>query len=368
MKRINKTVVVKVGTSSITNEEGAISRDSVAKICAEVAALKSSGNKVVIVTSGAIAAGLPFLGLAGKNRPRDSSTLQAISAIGQGSLIGTYREELANHGLLAGQVLLAPLDFFVRSQYLHARNTLTTLLNLDVVPVVNENDAIADDEIRFGDNDRIAALVAHLVEADLLVLLTDTSGLFTADPSMHLDASLIEEIIEVDQEMEKFAGGTSSNIGSGGMASKLAAAKIASWSGVRTVIADASRENILHDACNEKSGIGTVVHARNERLAARKLWIAFAVGSSGQIMDDNGARKALEGRASLLPSGVLEIFGDFDIGDAVEVIDEKSKIFAKGIVRHSSESVKSNVGMNTAQLPEGTSHEVIHTDDLVILP
>ena len=321
---MNKTVVVKVGTSSITNEDGEISQESVAKICHEVAELKRSENNVVIVPSGAIAAGLPFLGLTGGNRPQDSSTLQAISAIGQGSLIGIYREELANHELLAGQVLLAPLDFFVRSQYLHARNTLTKLIDLGVIPIVNENDAIADDEIRFGDNDRIAALVAHLVEADLLVLLTDTLGLFTADPRMDSEASLIEEIIEIDQEMERYAGGTSSDRGSGGMASKLAAAKIASWSGVRTVIADASRVEILKDACEEVNGIGTVVHPRDVRLNARKLWIAFAVGSAGQIMVDNGARQALEGRASLLPTGVLKSIGDFEVGDAVDVIDENS--------------------------------------------
>ena len=333
-----------------------------------MAELKSSGNDVVIVTSGAIAAGLPFLGLMGGNRPHDPSTLQAISAIGQGSLIGIYREELASHQLLAGQVLLAPLDFFVRSQYLHARNTLIKLIDLGVIPVVNENDAIADDEIRFGDNDRIAALVAHLVEADLLVLLTDTSGLFTADPRMDSEASLIEEIIEIDQEMERYAGGTTSDRGSGGMASKLAAAKIASWSGVRTVIADASRSEILKDACNEVHGIGTVVHPRDIRLNARKLWIAFAVGSAGQIMVDNGARKALEGRASLLPTGVVRGIGDFEVGDAVEVIDENSKIFAKGIVRQDSENVTANAGLKTSQLPEGVSHEVIHTDDLVILP
>jgi len=365
---MSKTVVVKVGTSSITNEDGEISQESVAKICSEVAELKSSGNDVVIVTSGAIAAGLPFLGLTGGNRPQDPSTLQAISAIGQGSLIGTYREELSKHGLLAGQVLLAPLDFFVRSQYLHARNTLTKLIDLGVIPVVNENDAIADDEIRFGDNDRIAALVAHLVEADLLVLLTDTSGLFTSDPRMDSEASLIEEIIEIDQEMEIYAGGSSSDRGSGGMASKLAAAKIASWSGVRTVIADASRAEILKDACNEVNGIGTVVHPRDTHLNARKLWIAFAVGSAGQIMVDNGARKALEGRASLLPTGVVKSIGDFEIGDAVEITDEKAKIFAKGIVRQNSEDVMSNAGLNTSELPEGVSHEVIHTDDLVILP
>ena len=197
-----------------------------AKLCDEVAAVRATGRPVVVVTSGAIAAGLPSLELGGNRRPRDAVTLQAVSAVGQGSLIGTYREELGRHGLLAGQVLLAPLDFFVRAQYLHARGTLARLLELGVVPVVNENDAIADDEIRFGDNDRIAALVAHLVEAEALILLTDTPGLLTADPRRNPDASLIEEILEIDQEMEQLAGGTGTDRGSGGMASKLAAAKI----------------------------------------------------------------------------------------------------------------------------------------------
>ena len=200
------TAVVKVGTSSITDEEGVIDSSLVAKLCDEVAELRRQGHWVVVVTSGAIAAGLPDLGLGGERRPRDAVTLQAVSAVGQGNLIGTYQRELARHDLVVGQVLLAPLDFFVRAQYLHARGTLTRLLELGVVPVVNENDAIADDEIRFGDNDRIAALVAHLVEADVLVLLTDTPGLLTADPRLDADASLIEEIIEIDKELEGLAG------------------------------------------------------------------------------------------------------------------------------------------------------------------
>ena len=367
-KKVN-TIVVKVGTSSITNKEGEIDKKSVSKLCEEVADLRAVGNKVVIVTSGAIAAGLPFLGLSGSKRPQDSSTLQAISAVGQGSLIGIYREELSNFDLVAGQVLLAPLDFFVRSQYLHARNTLTRLIDLDVIPVINENDAIADDEIRFGDNDRIAALVAHLVEADLLVLLTDTPGLFTADPRIDSNASLIEEIIEIDQELEKFAGISASEFGSGGMASKLAAAKIASWSGVKTVIADASRSKVLRDSCDGVSGIGTVVHARKSRLGAKKLWIAFAVGSSGQVHVDKGARRAVEkNHASLLPSGVIKVTGKFDQGDAVEIVDQEGSIFAKGIVRLDSTSISLHAGLNTSTLPDGISHEVVHADDLVVLP
>src|SRR5947209_12614028 len=208
------------------------------KLCAEVATLRGRHHRVVVVTSGAIAAGLPALGLSG-TRPADLATLQAISAVGQSHLMRVYDDTLARHGLVGGQVLLAPLDFVHRSQYLHARGTLKRLLDLGVVPVVNENDAIADDEIRFGDNDRLAALVAHLVSADVMVLLTDTPGLLTADPQAHEGASLIEEIVEVDHQLERVAGAAGDR-GSGGMASKLAAAKMAAWSGVRTVIASAS--------------------------------------------------------------------------------------------------------------------------------
>src|SRR5262245_26112978 len=224
-------VVAKVGTSSITRETGEIDEEAIGKFCREVVTLRQAGHRVVMVTSGAIAAGLPALGLAA-SRPRDAVTLQAASAVGQSRLMRVYDAALAAGGLIGGQVLLAPLDFMVRQQYLHARSTLTRLLELGVVPVVNENDAIADDEIRFGDNDRLAALVAHLVAADLLVLLTDQPGLLTGDPRLDDRASLIEEIVEVDHTLERVAGGVGADR-SGGMASKLAAAKIAAWSGVR---------------------------------------------------------------------------------------------------------------------------------------
>src|SRR5688500_14056240 len=202
-----------------------------------------------------------------------------------------YESALATHDLVAGQVLLAPLDFTIRQQYLHARSTITRLLDLGVVPVVNENDAIADDEIRFGDNDRLAAPVAHLLAAALLVLLTDAPGLLTADPRLDSSASLIEEIVEVDHSLESLAGTSGSNRGSGGMASKLAAAKIAAWSGVRAVIAQASRAGVLEAAVGGEAGIGTIVHPKSRRLPARKLWIAFAVGSNGTIVVDEGARQ-----------------------------------------------------------------------------
>src|SRR5262245_47672957 len=273
---------MKVGSSSITDGDGHIEAAAMAKLAAELAEGRAAGHPVALVRSGAIASGLPVLGWVG-SRPSDMATLQAVAAVGQSRLMQFWGNHLGSHGLTAGQILLAPLDFVHRGQYLHARQTITRLLQLGVVPVVNENDAIADDEIRFGDNDRIAALVAHLVAADLLVLLTDTPGLLTADPRIDHEASLIEEILEVDHELERLAGGTGTERGSGGMASKLAAAKIAAWSGVRAVIAGADVPGVIVDAI-EGRPVGTAVRARPERLPSRKLWIAFALGASGRLV------------------------------------------------------------------------------------
>ena len=362
-------VVAKIGTSSLTDERGEIRADAIGKLCLEVAGIREAGHSVVIVTSGAIGAGLPALGLGGENRPRDAVTLQALSAVGQSRLMGVYGEQLAKHSLVAGQVLLAPLDFVERRQYLQARGTLNRLLELGVVPVVNENDAVADDEIRFGDNDRLAALVAHLVGADLLVLLTDTPGLLSADPRLDSNASLIEEIVEFDKEIESLAGGAGSVGGSGGMASKIAAAKIAAWSGVRTVIAAAHRPDVLSDAVAGVVGVGTIVMPHDRDLPARKLWIAFAVGSSGSITVDTGARRALEsGGVSLLTAGVIDVSGSFDADDAVELRDQDGEVFAKGLVRVGADVIRDAAGKHSSALPTGASPEIIHADDLVILP
>ena len=361
-------VVAKIGTSSITDTEGGIVRGAIDKLCAEAAQLRGAGHRVLLVTSGAIGAGLPLLGLGGDRRPRDSVTLQAVSAVGQSRLMQVYNESLAAHGLLAGQVLIAPLDFVDRRQYLQARGTLERLLELGVVPVVNENDAIADDEIRFGDNDRIAALVAHLVGADTLVLLTDAPGLLTADPRLDSSASLIEEIVEVDHELEQLAGGAGSARGSGGMSTKVAAAKIAAWSGVRTVIADAGRPDVLIDAVAGVPGVGTVVLPHDRDLPARKLWIAFAVGSQGTITVDAGARAALvAGGTSLLAAGVTGVVGEFDADDAVELSGPDGAVFAKGLTRLDAASFKEMAGRRSAELPEGTPAWVVHRDDLVVL-
>ncbi len=344
--------MVKLGSSSVTE-------DTVERLCGDIVSVRQAGHTVVVVTSGAIAAGWAALDR-GEQRPSDPAVLQAVSAVGQHRLMRLWQEGLDPHGVLAGQVLLAPLDFVHRTQYLHARGTLRHLVDLGVVPVVNENDAVADEEIRFGDNDRLAALVAHLVGAELLVLLTDAPGLLTGDPRRDTEASLIEEVVEIDHQLERRAGGPGSAVGSGGMASKLAAAKIATWSGVQTVIADAGRPGVLAAALAGEPGVGTAFRARERRLSARKLWIAFALGSAGSLTVDEGARVALIERGrSLLAAGVTAVAGGFRPDEAVEISGPDGQVFAKGLVRLHADRATEWMGRR--------SQVVVHRDDLVLV-
>jgi glutamate 5-kinase len=360
-------VVAKIGTSSLTDERGVIRRDAIAKLCDEVADLRRAGHEVLVVTSGAVAAGVAALGL--ERRPTDLPTLQALAAAGQSRLVESYNAELASHGLIGAQALLVPHDFVDRRQYLHIRQTLTRLVELGLVPIINENDAIASDEIRYGDNDRIAALVAHNVRADVLVLLTDMAGLYTTDPRVDPDARLVEMVTADDPLMSVRAGASGSGRGSGGMASKLTAARIASWSGVRVVIAQASRPGVLVAAVAGLAGVGTTFEPHDRQLPARKLWIAFAAEAAGAIVVDDGARRALtERNVSLLPAGVVSVVGDFDEGDTVEVRGPDGVTFARGMVFVAAAQLRAVAGRHTRDLPEGVVHEVIHRDDLVLLP
>lgn len=355
-----RIIVVKVGTSSLTKDgSAALERPAIEKLCRDIAAVRALGHRVVLVSSAAIAAGMSKLKLS--ERPRDFESLQALSAVGQIELMRVYDEVCSDLGFTCGQVLLAPPDFFDRSRYLRARSCIEQQFAYDVLPIINENDAVADDAIRFGDNDRIAALVAHLVHADLLVLLTDTPGLLTADPRVDSQASLIEEIAHIDREFESMAGGAASSMSQGGMASKLSAAKIASWSGVDTIIAAAHRPSVLVDAVTTASGVGTLVRARPERLSARKLWIAFALASQGRISVDDGARDALlRGGGSLLAVGITGADGDFVAGDAVEVVGADGEPFAKGLIGLDAAAMRDAIGAHSV--------EVIHRDDFVVLP
>ncbi len=361
-------VVAKIGSSSVTTRDGGVDDSAIAKFCAGVATLRAAGHTVVIVTSGAIAAGLTALGLGGEARPDDAVTLQALASVGQSRLMATYERALATHDLVAGQVLLTPLDFGVREQYLQARSTLGRLIELGVVPVVNENDATADDEIRFGDNDRLAALVAHLIGADTLVLLTDTAGLFTADPRLDAEATLIEAVSATDHDLDAQIGGAGTVRGSGGMASKLAAARIAAFSGVRAVIARASRPDVLVDAVAGVPGTGTTVTPGDVRLSARKLWIAFARPRRGTLTIDAGAVRALVGgNHSLLSAGVTEVAGAFGEGDAVEIVGPGGAVVAKGLSRLASTDARAAAGRRTIDLDGASTGVVVHRDDLVVL-
>lgn len=360
------TVIAKIGTSSLTDETGRISRSAIDRTVTQIASLRAVGHRVVLVTSAAVAAGVQALGL-GHRRPTDMLTLQALSAVGQSRLMREWDEAFAAHSLISGQVLLTPTDFFDRRQYLHARATINRMLDLGVVPVINENDTVANDEIRFGDNDRIAALVAHLVGADVLVLLTDTSGLYTANPTTDPSATLIEHIDEVTPELEAMAGSAGSARGSGGMESKLRAAKIASWSGVRAVIAGSKRDDALIGAVEGRSGIGTVVAPHDRRLSARKLWIAFAGDTDGKVTVDRGAETALLDRGvSLLAAGATSVEGDFGEGALVELCGPNGVTFARGMARLDAEVMRAVLGTRSG--PDGVPQILVHRDDLVLLP
>ena len=354
-------LVVKVGTSSIVDAEGHPDETRLAALCDGVAQARKEGIQVILVSSGAIAAGLQPLGLGA--RPADIPSLQAAAAVGQGRLLQRYSELLAERGLVCAQMLLTQHDFVHRQQYLNARNTLDRLLSLDAIPVVNENDTVATDEIRFGDNDRLAALVANLARAKLLALLTDTRGLHEKDPRKFPDASLLEEVERITPELERAAGGRGSEVSTGGMASKIAAAWVATFSGVGVVVASAEEATLARVI--EGDPVGTYFHPHPTRASARRLWIAFAQPPKGTIVVDEGAKAAMvTNNRSLLAVGVVDVQGDFEAGATVDVMETGADVFARGLVRYESKELIEARGKPTAEL---AGREVIHRDELVIL-
>lgn len=351
-----KRVVIKLGTSSLTSPDGDPDRKAIKQVTDQVAELMGQGVHCVIVTSGAIAAGVQALGLT--KRPTDMPGLQAAAAVGQRRIIDLYAEVLSGRGVTVGQILLTQDDMIQRRHYLNAKHTIDRLLELGCVPVVNENDTVATEEIRYGDNDRLAALVANLVGADLLIMLSDVEGVFTARPDVE-GAELMSSVDEITPALVKSASGKSS-LGSGGMASKLEAARMATFSGVAVVIASASRRNVVLDVC-DGAAVGTYFKPRQSKVAAKKLWIAWAQQSQGRLVVDEGAVLALtEGKRSLLAAGVRNVEGSFKAGDAVEVITANRVVVAKGLV-----------GFDSGLLAEiaGTkgNREVIHRDQLVLM-
>lgn len=358
-------IVVKVGSSSLTDSSGHIKHDVIRSVAAQLGNAHAASHEVLLVTSGAVASGIAGLGLSA--RPTDVLSLQALSAVGQPKLMAAYNTELASHGLVGAQVLLVPHDFVDRQQYLHARDTLNRLLELGCVPVINENDAIANNEIRYGDNDHLAALLAHMVSADMLVLLTDTAGLYTADPRTNPSATIVPVVAADDPLLSVTTTGAGTERGSGGMASKLAAARIASWSGVTAVIAAAASDNAVMAAI-DGTEIGTRFLPHDRNLSARKLWIAFASEVEGWVTVDSGARDALVTRGtSLLPAGITSVDGSFDAGATIEVLDVDGQLIARGMTAMSSSTAAASMGRHTRDLANEELREVIHRDDLVVL-
>jgi len=360
------TVVAKLGSSIVAVEDGALRTDVLDRVCSQVVGLHSGGENVVLVTSGAIARGMRVLTL--DRRPSAIDELQAASAVGQGSLFRAYEERLAIGDVRAAQVLLTASDLQLRTHYLNARQTLSRLLDWRVVPVVNENDTTATDEITFGDNDFLAAQMAIMLEARLLVLLTDQIGLYTRDPRRHPDA---EPVAEVRSESELAAyeiGEHTSPFGLGGMRSKVAAAGMAGASGITAVICDGTADGTLRAAA-EGEPTGTRFHPHPERASSFKLWLRYAKPSHGTIRVDDGAARVLrESGSSLLPVGITEVEGEFGAGDAVEIASDGETI-GKGIVNYSAGELREIKGLRTEKVRERLPHaseEAVHRDYFVL--
>ena len=361
-----KRIVVKVGSSSLTTAEGGIDTQRVNIIVDALAKHKNAGHEIVLVSSGAIAAGLSPLGLSA--RPKDLALQQAVASVGQGLLVHRYSESFGKHGITVGQVLLTAEDMSRRSHYRNAQRTFAKLLELGVIPIVNENDTVATDEIRVGDNDRLAGIVTHLINADALVLISDVEGLMTAPPG-DANSKLISEVKSFDDISDAQIGSALiSGVGTGGMRTKVQAAQIATAGGVPTIVTSAINLNSVFDG----KDVGTVFHPSKDKLSARALWLAHATDVRGSISIDQGALIAVtEKRASLLLAGIKNIKGEFEVGDAVEIVSESGKVLGRGLVNFDSTELPNLIGKNTTKLlqefGEGYDKEVIHRDDLVLI-
>jgi glutamate 5-kinase len=363
-----RRLVVKVGSGLIAKPGHGLDAARIAPLVADLAAVARDRVEVTLVSSGAIAAGTARLGL--KPRARTIPEKQAAAAVGQAALMWSYEQAFGTHGVRVAQVLLTQEDISDRARYLNARNTFLTLLGYRVLPIVNENDTVAVDEIKVGDNDNLAALVAHLVDADLLVLLSDIDGLYTGDPRHDPAARRIDRVTAITPEMQQVAG-AQGPLGTGGMVTKLQAAQKAMAAGIPMIIADGRQAGVLA-AIRRGEPVGTYFQPRTDRLTARKRWIAFAIPSQGVLEVDAGARRALVERGkSLLPSGVVRVEGSFAAGDAVRLRDPDGREFARGIVNCDAREVTLLRGAKTADIEQRLGYrildEVIHRDNLVIL-
>ena len=362
-------VVVKIGTSTLTYNNGKLNLFRIEKLVRELADLANQGKEIILVTSGAVGAGLDRLG--STERPKTIPEKQAVAAIGQGILMHMYEKLFAEYGQIVAQVLLTRENSVKHKLYINSRNTLLTLLKMSVIPVINENDAIAIDELKIGDNDTLSATVATIVDADLLIILSDIEGVFTANPQNDPTAQLIEEITDITPEIEELAGGAGSKLGTGGMYTKIQAAKIAVNAGVTMVIASGALEGVVRNILSGEN-IGTIFPAKEQHLQVRKSWLAFGAMIKGELVVDEGCEKALitEG-SSLLSVGIVEVKGTFDQGNSVRILSKQGREIARGLANYNSEEIKKICGKNTNNISKilGSKlyDEVIHRDNMVIM-
>ncbi len=364
-----RRIVVKVGSSILASVERGLHHEVFSQLAKEISELKRQGYEIVLVSSGAIAAGMEKLGY--KTRPQSITQKQATAAVGQSRLMNIYESYFSRHQQMVAQILLTHDDLSHRRRFLNARNTLLTLLELGIIPIINENDTVVVDEIKVGDNDNLSALVTNLIEADLLIILTNIDGLCDGDPRLNPNARCIPLVEDIDVDMGKIVGGTKSAMSVGGMVSKIQAAKKASRFGVPTAIASGTRKEVLHQILRGKE-IGTLILPKATTLSSRKHWIAFNLNPKGDIILDDGAKKAIVQRGkSLLPSGVVKVRGEFDRGDSVSCLGSRGKEFARGLVNYSASELERIKGLKTEQIEKVLgykySDEVIHRDDLVVL-
>jgi len=364
-----KRVVIKIGSQVLTSGDQDLDGSFVASLAAQVASARQNGLEVLIVTSGAVAAGRGALGLS--TRPRTIPQKQAAAAIGQSRLMRAYEDAFADHGMHVAQLLLTRGDLADRTRYLNARATLETLLECGVVPVINENDTVVVEEIKFGDNDNLSALVTSLVDAGLLLILTDIDGLYDADPRSNPEAGLITLVKSITKDLEKVAGGSGSSVGTGGMATKLAAAKKAGKSGAATIIANGTLPGIVARVLGGEEA-GTLFLPATASLTSRKHWIAFTLRPQGRLTVDAGASAVLHRQGkSLLPSGITEVEGNFPRGACVRICDHEGNEFARGITDYSSEEISLILGHRSSEIEEilgfRYGDEIIHRDNLVLL-
>jgi len=365
-----KRVVIKVGSAVLTGSGEGLDQKRIEQLAGEVSSVIDSGHEVVLVSSGAIAAGLAKLGLK-KTKGMPLPLKQAAAAVGQSGLMWMYEKTFGAHGKKVAQILLTREDLSNRTRFLNARNTLQTLLEYGVVPVINENDTVAVDEIKFGDNDNLSGMVVHLTDADLLVILSDIDGLFTTDPRLNPSAELIPVVEKITAEMERGAGDAQTAVGTGGMRSKIMAAKKVGAYGVPLVIINGRKHGALVSLFEGRE-IGTVFLPKAERNRSRQHWIAYTACSAGGIVVDDGGREALVNKGkSLLPGGVVRVEGAFKAGDCVNCSDGGGNVFARGLTKYSSVDVEKIKGLKTSQIASVLGHkdydEVIQRDDLVLL-